>query len=179
MNHAEQPLNYSIHTIELKRRIPLHTLGEWKQKLYILAAQRKVRTFQNTDNEYIFLPYIHQGVNITLGTAQSCGFLKLTINLNSLLYLSPQRVALFYPINEHIAALDFNLRHILQDASLGSPESFEFSVWISVSTPACSTHLPISSWRLKPASLAVIRKPIGDLITRTAKRRSTTGTPMT
>ncbi len=127
MNHAEQPLNYSIHTIELKRRIPLHTLGEWKQKLYILAAQRKVRTFQNTDNEYIFLPYIHQGVNITLGTAQSCGFLKLTINLNSLLYLSPQRVALFYPINEHIAALDFNLRHILQDASLGSPEPFEFS----------------------------------------------------
>lgn len=49
------------------------------------------------------------------------------ISLNSLLYLSLQRVALFYPINEHIVAVDFNLRHILQDASLGSPDSFEFS----------------------------------------------------
>lgn len=135
MNHAKQTLNYSIHTIELKRCIPLHALGEWKQRLYTLAAQRNVRAFQNADNEHIFYPYIQQGVNITLGTAQSCGFLKLTINLNSLLYLSPQRVALFYPINEHIAALDFNLRHILQDASLGSPESFEFSrVDFSVNT---------------------------------------------
>lgn len=127
MNHAKQTLNYSIHTIELKRCIPLHALGEWKQKLYTLAAQRNVRAFRNEDNEHIFYPYIQQGVTIVLGAAQTCGYIKLDISLNSLLYLSPQRVALFYPINEHIAALDFNLRHILQDASLGSPESFEFS----------------------------------------------------
>lgn len=135
IHHTEQTLNYSIHTIELRRSIPLHTLGEWKQKLYTLAAQRNVRAFQNADNEHIFYPYIHQGVTIALCAAQIYGYIKLTINLNSLLYLSPQRVALFYPIDEHIAALDYNLRRILQDASLGPPETFTFSrVDFSVNT---------------------------------------------
>ena len=135
MNHAKQTLNYSIHTIELKRCIPLHALGEWKQKLYTLAAQRNVRAFRNADNEHIFYPYIQQGVTIALCAAQTCGYIKLTINLNSLLYRSTQRVALFYPIDEHIAVLDFNLRHILQAASLGPPEAFTFSrVDFSVNT---------------------------------------------
>lgn len=135
MNHAKQTLNYSIHTIELKRCIPLHALGEWKQRLYTLAAQRNARAFQNADNEHIFYPYIQQGVTIVLGAAQTCGYIKLDISLNSLLYLSPQRVALFYPIDEHIAALDYNLRDILEETLLGSPEKFEFSrVDFSVNT---------------------------------------------
>lgn len=137
LKHTEQTLNYSIHTIELRRSIPLHALGEWKQKLYTLAVQRNVRAFQNADNEHIFYPYIQQGVTIVLYAAQTCGYIKLTISLNSLLYLSPQRVALFYPIDEHIAALDYNLRDILEEALLGSPEKFEFSrVDFSVNTKA-------------------------------------------
>lgn len=135
MNHAKQTLNYSIHTIELRRCIPLQALGEWKSKLHTLAAQQKERTYSNNGNKQIFYPYIHQGVIISLCTAQTCGYIKLTINLNSLLYRSTQRVALFYPIDEHIAVLDFNLRHILQAASLGPPEAFTFSrVDFSVNT---------------------------------------------
>lgn len=135
MNHAKQTLNYSIHTIELRRCIPLQALGEWNSKLHTLAAQQKERTYSNNGNKQIFHPYIHQGVIISLCTAQTCGYIKLTINLNSLLYRSTQRVALFYPIDEHITVLDFNLRHILQDASLGPPEAFTFSrVDFSVNT---------------------------------------------
>lgn len=126
-NNAEQRLNYSIHTIELKQHIPLHALSEWKQKLYELATQRKVYTFQNAGNEYRFYPYIHYGVIVSLCAAKTCGYIKLTINLNSLLYLSPQRVLLFHPTDVHISTLDFELRRILQDASLGPPESFSFS----------------------------------------------------
>lgn len=135
MNHAKQTLNYSIHTIELRRCIPLQALGEWNSKLHTLAAQQKERTYPNNGNKQIFYPYIHQGVIISLCTAQTCGYIKLTINLNSLLYRSTQRVALFYPIDEHIAALDYNLRDILEETLLGSPEKFEFSrVDFSVNT---------------------------------------------
>ena len=72
MNHAKQTLNYSIHTIELRRCIPLQALGEWKSKLHTLAAQQKERTYPNSGNKQIFYPYIHQGVIISLCTAQTC-----------------------------------------------------------------------------------------------------------
>lgn len=120
-------LNYSIHTMELIHYLSLQAVGQWKQKLYNLTAQRHARAYENDINEMIFTPFAYQGVTITLGTTQTRGYLKLNINLNSLLYGCPQRTALFYPTDAHIAVLDCNLRCILQDAQLGSPEAFTFS----------------------------------------------------
>lgn len=135
MGSTKQRLNYSIHTIELTRHIPLQATGQWKQKLYNLTAQRNAQAYKNDKNETIFTPFAYQGVTITLGTVQNHGYLKLNINLNSLLYGCPQRTALLFPLDDHIVALDYNLRAILQDAQLGPIEAFTFSrVDFSVNT---------------------------------------------
>ena len=120
-------LNHSIHTVELIRYLSLQAAGQWKQKLYDLTALYHARAYENDISETIFTPFSYQGVAITLGTVQNHGYLKLGINLNSLLYGCPQRTALFYPTDAHIAALDCSLRCILQDAQLGPPEAFAFS----------------------------------------------------
>lgn len=120
-------LNHSIHTVELIRYLSLQAAGQWKQKLYDLTALYHARAYENDISETIFTPFSYQGVTITLGTVQNHGYLKLGINLNSLLYGCPQRTALFYPTDAHIAALDCSLRCILQDAQLGPPEAFAFS----------------------------------------------------
>ena len=127
MESTKQQLNYSIHTIELTRHIPLHAASQWKRQLYELTVHRHAHAYENVGNETIFTPFVYQGVTITLGTTQTRGYLKLNINLNSLLYGRPQRTALLFPLDEHIAALDYNLRAILQHAQLGPAPAFTFS----------------------------------------------------
>ena len=71
--------------------------------------------------------YAQKGVTINLRAAVNCGFIKLTINLNSVLYAEPQRVVLFCPDKNYLGIFDRNLWEILRDAGLGGAEEFEFS----------------------------------------------------
>lgn len=82
--------------------------------LYGLSDRYGTGSYRKSENEYYFYIYALQGVIINLRAARNCGFIKLTINLNSLLYMEIQRVALFSPCRDYMRTLDRNLRDILR-----------------------------------------------------------------
>ncbi len=118
---------HSIHTITLQRKIPLEEVSSYRSLLYGLSDRYGTGSYRKSENEYYFYMYTPQGVIISLRAARNCGFIKLTINLNSLLYMEIQRVALFSPCRDYMRTLDCNLRDILRDAQLGAPETFMFA----------------------------------------------------
>lgn len=119
---------HSIHTITLQRKIPLEEVSSYRSLLYGLSDRYGTGSYRKSENEYYFYIYALQGVIINLqGQARNCGFIKLTINLNSLLYMEIQRVALFSPCRDYMRTLDRNLRDILRDAQLGAPDTFTFA----------------------------------------------------
>ena len=118
---------HSIHTITLQRKIPLEEVSSYRSLLYGLSDRYGTGSYRKSENEYYFYMYAPQGVMISLRAARNCGFIKLTINLNSLLYMEIQRVALFSPCRDYMRTLDCNLRDILRDAQLGAPETFMFA----------------------------------------------------
>lgn len=133
---------HSIHTITLQRKIPLEEVSSYRSLLYGLSDRYGTGSYRKSENEYYFYMYAPQGVMISLRAARNCGFIKLTINLNSLLYMEIQRVALFSPCRDYMRTLDCNLRDILRDAQLGTPETFmfarvDFSVNAQTSDPLC------------------------------------------
>lgn len=118
---------HSIHTMTLQRKILLEEVSSYRSLLYGLSDRYGTGSYRKSENEYYFYMYASQGVMISLRAARNCGFIKLTINLNSLLYMEIQRVALFSPCRDYMRTLDCNLRDILRDAQLGAPETFMFA----------------------------------------------------
>ena len=118
---------HSIHTMTLQRKISLEEVSSYRSLLYGLSDRYGTGSYRKSENEYYFYMYTPQGVMISLRAARNCGFIKLTINLNSLLYMEIQRVALFSPCRDYMRTLDCNLRDILRDAQLGAPETFMFA----------------------------------------------------
>ena len=118
---------HSIHTMTLQRKILLEKVSSYRSLLYGLSDRYGTGSYRKSENEYYFYMYTPQGVIISLRAARNCGFIKLTINLNSLLYMEIQRVALFSPCRDYMRTLDCNLRDILRDAQLGAPETFMFA----------------------------------------------------
>ena len=111
----------------LQRKILLEKVSSYRSLLYGLSDRYGTGSYRKSENEYYFYMYTPQGVIISLRAARNCGFIKLTINLNSLLYMEIQRVALFSPCRDYMRTLDCNLRDILRDAQLGAPETFMFA----------------------------------------------------
>lgn len=97
---------HSIHTITLQRKIPLEEVSSYRSLLYGLSDRYGTGSYRKSENEYYFYMYAPQGVMISLRAARNCGFIKLTINLNSLLYMEIQRVALFSPCRDYMRTLD-------------------------------------------------------------------------
>lgn len=118
---------HSVHTMELQRKIPLGEVSRWRGRLYELSERYGTGVYSKPKDEQDFYMYAQKGVIINLRAAVNCGFIKLTINLNSVLYAEPQRVVLFCSNKYHLGIFDRNLREILQDAGLGETEEFEFS----------------------------------------------------
>ena len=104
-------INYSIHTMELKKKIPLQWVSIYQQKL----RKQKYRN------------YTRYGVRIDVYAAMNCGILKLKISLNSVYWMDIERVELFHTSPENIERLHLNLQEILKDADLGSVQTFQFS----------------------------------------------------
>ena len=117
----------TIHTLELQRKIPLGEVSRWRGRLYELSDRYRTGVYSKSKDEQEFYMYAQKGVTINLRAAVNCGFIKLTINLNSVLYAEPQRVVLFCPDKNYLGIFDRNLREILRDAELGEAEEFEFS----------------------------------------------------
>ena len=117
----------TIHTLELQRKIPLGEVSRWRGRLYELSERYGTGVYSKSKDEQEFYMYAQKGVTINLRAAVNCGFIKLTINLNSVLYAEPQRVVLFCPDKYYLGIFDRNLREILRDAGLGEAEEFEFS----------------------------------------------------
>ena len=117
----------TIHTLELQRKIPLGEVSRWRGRLYELSERYGTGVYSKSKDEQEFYMYAQKGVTINLRAAVNCGFIKLTINLNSVLYAEPQRVVLFCPDKYYLGIFDRNLREILRDAGLGGAEEFEFS----------------------------------------------------
>ena len=117
----------TIHTLELQRKIPLGEVSRWRGRLYELSDRYGTGVYSKSKDEQEFYMYAQKGVTINLRAAVNCGFIKLTINLNSVLYAEPQRVVLFCPDKNYLGIFDRNLRGILRDAGLGGAEKFEFS----------------------------------------------------
>ena len=101
---------HSIHTMTLQRKILLEKVSSYRSLLYGLSDRYGTGSYRKSENEYYFYMYTPQGVIISLRAARNCGFIKLTINLNSLLYMEIQRVALFSPCRDYMRTLDCNLR---------------------------------------------------------------------
>ena len=120
-------VHHSIHTIALRRKIRLEEVSLWRNVFYDLSERYNTGVYRKSDDEREFYMYAPQGVIINLRAAVNCGFIKLTINLNSVLYAEPQRVVLFCPDKNYLGIFDRNLREILRDAGLGEAEKFEFS----------------------------------------------------
>ena len=120
-------VHHSIHTIALRRKIRLEEVSLWRNVFYDLSERYNTGVYRKSDDEREFYMYAPQGVIINLRAAVNCGFIKLTINLNSVLYAEPQRVVLFCPDKYYLGIFDRNLREILRDAGLGGAEKFEFS----------------------------------------------------
>lgn len=120
-------VHHSIHTIALRRKIPLGEVSRWRGRLYELSDRYGTGVYSKSKDEQEFYMYAQKGVIINLRAAVNCGFIKLTINLNSVLYAEPQRVVLFCPDKNYLGIFDRNLREILRDAGLGEAEEFEFS----------------------------------------------------
>lgn len=118
---------HTIHTLELQRKIPLGEVSRWRGRLYELSERYGTGVYSKSKDEQEFYMYAQKGVTINLRAAVNCGFIKLTINLNSVLYAEPQRVVLFCPDKNYLGIFDRNLRGILRDAGLGGAEEFEFS----------------------------------------------------
>ena len=118
---------HTIHTLELQRKIPLGEVSRWRGRLYELSERYGTGVYSKSKDEQEFYMYAQKGVTINLRAAVNCGFIKLTINLNSVLYAEPQRVVLFCPDKNYLGIFDRNLREILRDAGLGEAEEFEFS----------------------------------------------------
>ena len=117
----------TIHTLELQRKSPLGEVSRWRGRLYELSERYGTGVYSKSKDEQEFYMYAQKGVTINLRAAVNCGFIKLTINLNSVLYAEPQRVVLFCPDKYYLGIFDRNLREILRDAGLGGAEKFEFS----------------------------------------------------
>ena len=118
---------HTIHTLELQRKIPLGEVSRWRGRLYELSERYGTGVYSKSKDEQEFYMYAQKGVIINLRAAVNCGFIKLTINLNSVLYAELQRVVLFCPDKNYLGIFDRNLREILRDAGLGGAEKFEFS----------------------------------------------------
>ena len=118
---------HTIHTLELQRKIPLGEVSRWRGRLYELSERYGTGVYSKSKDEQEFYMYAQKGVTINLRAAVNCGIIKLTINLNSVLYAEPQRVVLFCPDKNYLGIFDCNLRDILRDAGLGGAEEFEFS----------------------------------------------------
>lgn len=97
---------HSIHTMTLQRKILLEKVSSYRSLLYGLSDRYGTGSYRKSENEYYFYMYTPQGVIISLRAARNCGFIKLTINLNSLLYMEIQRVALFSPCRDYMRTLD-------------------------------------------------------------------------
>ena len=106
----------TIHTLELQRKIPLGEVSRWRGRLYELSERYGTGVYSKSKDEQEFYMYAQKGVTINLRAAVNCGFIKLTINLNSVLYAEPQRVVLFCPDKYYLGIFDRNLREILRDA---------------------------------------------------------------
>ena len=111
----------TIHTLELQRKIPLGEVSRWRGRLYELSERYGTGVYSKSKDEQEFYMYAQKGVTINLRAAVNCGFIKLTINLNSVLYAEPQRVVLFCPDKYYLGIFDRNLREILRDAGLRIP----------------------------------------------------------
>lgn len=120
-------VHHSIHTIALRRKIRLEEVSLWRNVFYDLSERYNTGVYRKSDDEREFYMYAPQGVIINLRAAKNCGYIGVTINLNSLLYREPQRVVLFYLDKYNLKTFDRNLREILRDAGLGEAEKFEFS----------------------------------------------------
>lgn len=89
-------VNHSIHTIALRREIRLEEVSLWRKVFYDLSERYNTGVYRKSDDEREFYMYAPQGVIINLRAAKNCGYIGVTINLNSLFYREPQRVVLFY-----------------------------------------------------------------------------------
>ena len=68
----------------------------WRKVFYDLSERYNTGVYRKSDDEREFYMYAPQGVIINLRAAKNCGYIGVTINLNSLFYREPQRVVLFY-----------------------------------------------------------------------------------
>lgn len=119
-------VNHSIHTIALRRKIRLEEVSLWRNIFYDLSERYCTGVYRKSDDEREFYMYAPLGVIINLRAAKNCGYIGVTINLNSLFYREPQRVVLFYLDKYNLKTFDRNLRELFRDAQMGAPEEFEF-----------------------------------------------------
>lgn len=119
-------VNHSIHTIALRRKIRLEEVSLWRNVFYDLSERYNTGVYRKSNDEREFYMYAPQGVIINLRAAKNCGYIGVTINLNSLFYREPQRVVLFYLDKYNLKTFDRNLRELFRDAQMGAPEEFEF-----------------------------------------------------
>lgn len=168
---------HSIHTITLQRKIPLEEVSSYRSLLYGLFDRYGTGSYRKSENEYYFYIYALQGVIINLRAARNCGFIKLTINLNSLLYMEIQRVALFSPCRDYMRTLDRNLRDILRDAQLGAPDTFTFARVDFSANAQTPDPLAYIALHTEAVCRTVLNRPIRGLTTKSGIKRFITPIP--
>ena len=119
----------TIHTLELQRKIPLGEVSRWRGRLYELSERYGTGVYSKSKDEQEFYMYAQKGVTINLRAAVNCGFIKLTINLNSVLYAEPQ--GLYCSARTNLGIFDRNLRRFCVTQDWVERKNLNFRAWTS------------------------------------------------
>ena len=159
---------HTIHTLELQRKIPLGEVSRWRGRLYELSERYGTGVYSKSKDEQEFYMYAQKGVTINLRAAVNCGFIKLTINLNSVLYAEPQRVVLFCPDWAYSIAICGRFC-VTQDWV--ERKNLNFRAWTSARTRRWMTRSHISLWQERAACRTAIKRLIRGLIIKSGINR--------